>query len=67
MKLIKQLKTLNWNTPVSVVTPNEEIFTGDAKEAVRSQTLLEYFDVSLKDVKLVEKPSPHLRLVLNIK
>ena len=67
MKLIKQLKTLNWGTPIRVVTPSEEVFVGNAKEAVRSQTLLEYFDVSLKDVKLVEEPSPHLRLILNIK
>lgn len=65
MKLVKQLKTLDWATPVVVSLGEEQLFQGTAKEAVRSPQLLNYMDVSLKNVKLVpEVASPHLDLIL---
>lgn len=64
LKLQKQLKALNWGTPVVIKKGGDVLFEGNAKEAVRSVNLVDVMDDSLKDVKLVKEDEPKLELVL---
>lgn len=65
MKLLKQLKALDWGTPVVVSLGEEQLFTGTAKEALSSEVLFNVMDTSLKNIKLINNTtSPHLNLIL---
>lgn len=65
MKLLKQLKALDWGTPVVVSLGEEQLFRGTAKEALNSEELYNVLDISLKNIKLIDDAaSPHLNLIL---
>lgn len=64
MRLIKQLRTLSWGTPVQIISGEESVFSGTAKEAFSADELREYLDLSIKTVKLNKAVNSVLQIII---
>lgn len=64
MRLIKQVKALSWGTPIQVVSGDEILFTGSAKDAMKSVELTEFLNFHIKTVKLDTAVKPVLQIII---
>lgn len=64
MRLVKQVKALSWGTPIQVVSGEDILFTGLAKDALKSVELVEFLNSHVKTVKLDTAVKPVLQIII---
>lgn len=69
MRLRKQLRALNWGTPIEVVKDEEVLYEGSAKGALEDESVREYSEaftktVRMKQDRVTKELSPVLEIIL---